>query len=401
MPSSLNLKTLHDAVSNTACAFRSRTRLHPADGPGGKIFPPTHLGGEYAIEQRRRTGTDGKPEEVTCVLVDSVQSSANRLEEALKLQVDSGKLSLPLVRVDFDDDKLTDPIGSLSTLDVPHRLADAILRDSLIDEDGKAVPFRKSSWGSRLDVASLANATPLLEISPTSLLFGLWDSTGPKGGLGAKFQRAIVSEIVAIGAAVGVRTSSRIDPLQIRSGIPIKKGNDSEYEVAAKESKGTVQASEINHGNIPPTIDAGGITCDYCEHSLTLSLPALRRLRFPIDGQWSPEADNAGRTLLASIGLMASALACEAGFDLRSRCLLWPEVPFELELLDRPGETPERFTLTGDQGIALYNEAVEQLRGVGLPYHTEPVTLRPKDSLMKLLVASQEKAAAESPTEGD
>lgn len=402
MPSSLNLKILQNAVAGTACAFRSRTRLQPADGPGGKIFPPTHLGGEYAIEQRRRISTDGKSEEVTCVLVDSVQSSANRLEEALKLQVESGKLSLPVVRVDFDDDKLTDPIGSLSTLDVPHRLADAILRDSLIDEDGKAVPFRKSSWGSRLDVASLANATPLLEISPTSLLFGLWDSTGPKGGLGAKFQRAIVSEIVAIGAAVGKRTSSRIDPLQIRSGIPVKKGDDSEFEVAAKESKGTVQASEINHGNIPPTInDVGGITCDYCEHSLTLSLPALRRLRFPIDGQWSPEADNAGRTLLASIGLMASALACEAGFDLRSRCLLWPETPFELELLDRPGETPERFTLTGDQGIAIYNDAVEHLRGVGLPYHTEPVTLHPKDSLMKLLIASQEKAAAESTKEGD
>ncbi|MCD0462126.1 type I-G CRISPR-associated RAMP protein Csb1/Cas7g [Roseiconus lacunae] len=401
MPSSLTLKTLLDAVSGTACAFRSRTRLQPADGPGGKIFPPTHLGGEYAIEQRRRSGADGTPEEVTCVLVDSVQSSANRLEDALKRQVDSGRLVLPIVRVDFDNAQLTDPIGSLSTLDVPHRLADAILRDSLIDENGKAVPFRKSSWGSRLDVASLANATPLLEISPTSLLFGLWDSTGPKGGLGAKFQRAIVSEIVAIGAAVGVRTSSRIDPLQIRSGIPIKKGDDSEYDVAPKETKGTVQASEINHGNIPPTIDVGGITCDYCEHSLTLSLPALRRLRFPIDGQWSHEADTAGRTLIASIGLMASALAYEAGFDLRSRCLLWPETPFELELLDRPGETPQRFALTGDQGIALYNEAVEHLRGAGLPYHTEPVTLRPKESLMKLLIASQEKAASESSTEGD
>lgn len=399
--STLDFQAIQNAVAGSACAFRSRTRLQPADGPGGKIFPPTHLGGEYAAEQRNRTLDNGVVESVLCVLIDSVQSSANRLELALKDQVDAGRLRLPLVRVDFDDEKLKDPIGSLSTLDVPHRLADAILRDSLVDEDGKSVPFRKSTWGKRLDVASLANATPLLEISPTSLLFGLWDSTGPKGGLGAKFQRTIVSEIIAINAVVGVRTSSRIDPLQIRSGIPIKKRDDSEFELAAKEGKGTVAASEINHGNIPPTIAPGGITCEYCEHSLVLSLPAIRRLRFPVDGKWSPKADNAGRTLLVTLGLMSAALACETGFDLRSRCLLWPEKALEFELLDKPGTESAKFTLTGADAIAMYEKAVDAAIAIGLPYHTEPVVLRPKESLMKLLMASQDKAAAETPAEGE
>jgi hypothetical protein len=31
----------------------------------------------------------------------------------------------------------------------------------------------------------------------------MWDSTGPKGGLGPKFERAMVSEIVGIDAEVG------------------------------------------------------------------------------------------------------------------------------------------------------------------------------------------------------
>ena len=62
---------------------------------------------------------------------------------------------------------------------------------------------------------NFSNATALFKVCPTGLVFGLWDSTGPKGGLGAKFQRALVSEIVGINAANGAKTASRIDPLNI------------------------------------------------------------------------------------------------------------------------------------------------------------------------------------------
>jgi CRISPR-associated protein Csb1 len=61
----------------------------------------------------------------------------------------------------------------------------------------------------------VANATPLFELCPTALIFGVWDSSGPRGGRGAKFARASVSEIVGYHAVSGLRTSSRIDPLQI------------------------------------------------------------------------------------------------------------------------------------------------------------------------------------------
>ena len=84
----------------------------------------------------------------------------------------------------------------------------------------RATPFRQSDVGKAIDRVSLQNATPLFELCPTALLFGMWDSTGPKGGLGAKFERAMVSEIVGIDAVYGVKTSSRIDPL----GIQLKAG---------------------------------------------------------------------------------------------------------------------------------------------------------------------------------
>lgn len=383
----LSFSDLSAAVTGRACAFRSRTRLQPVDGEGGKVFPPTHLGGEYAIEKRVLPEF---PEPVDCVLLDSVQSHANRCESALQLAIDQGQLQLPLVLVDFTDADLIDPIGRLSSLEVPHRLADAILRDSELD--GKR--FRDTELGNRLDYASLKNATPLLDLSPHSLLMGIWDSTGPKGGLGAKFQRCLVGEIVGCNMVRGKKTASRIDPLQIRSSVKVVESKD-DWEIAGDKAKGAIEPSKINHGNIPPTISDGGVTFSYALHSVSISLPAIRRLCFPVDGQASAERDHAGRTLLAALGLLAVTLAVESGFDLRSRCLLWPTEPMEFELLDTPGSEPKRFFLNADQAIALFNEAVEGVRAAGLPWRTDPVVLKPAAKLVKLLRASQQAATQE------
>jgi len=103
---------------------------------------------------------------------------------------------------------------TVTSLDAPHRVADAILRDSLLD----GVIFRLSEQGKLLDTADVRNATGLFGLNPTALVFGIWDSTGPRGGLGAKFQRALVSEIIGFHAHGGVKTSSRIDPAQIMLG---------------------------------------------------------------------------------------------------------------------------------------------------------------------------------------
>ena len=180
----MNLDTIHKAVSGTAAAFRSRTRLQPAGGEGDKVFPPTYAGAVYAKEDRQINGA-----KVPYVLLDSVQAQANRLEEALQRALDTGVLkNVPVLNVDFTGIGLLDEVGRVSSLEAPHRIADAILRDSL--HDGQ--PFRKSELGKSLDQASLQNATPLYKLCPTARIFGLWDSTGPKGGLGAKFQRATV-----------------------------------------------------------------------------------------------------------------------------------------------------------------------------------------------------------------
>lgn len=394
----LTLKALHDAVCGTACAFRCRCQLQPAGGPGDKVFPPTYAGAVYAKEQRRVPGRD---DAVECVLLDSVQSQANRMEEALQTAVDQGRLTVPVIEVDFSKSSLPMPLGKVTSLQAPHRIADAILRDSLL----KDVPFRQTEFGQSLDAASIHNATPLYELCPTALILGMWDSTGPKGGMGVKFQRAMVSEIVGIDAVFGVTTSSRIDPLQIRSAVRVTRGKNGDWTIATDpQEKETRAPSEINHGNIPPDISLGGATVASAEQVTTLSLPALRRLHFPISGKSKDQQvriDAAGQTVLAALGLCAAALAGERGLDLRSRCLLWPTETMEWELLDRPGQTPARMALAAENAIAVLNEAVAKAKELGLSWRAEPLVLTPKPQLVELVKKSQELAVTAAGTEED
>ncbi len=385
---SIDLATLQSAISSAA-AFRSRTKLQPAGGEGDKVFPPTYAGAVYAKEERQING-----KKVPCVLLDSVQAQANRLEEALQRALDSGVLNdVPVLHVDFTGLGLLDEIGRVTSLEAPHRIADAILRDSL--HEGQ--PFRKSDLGKSLDQASQQNATPLYKLCPTALIFGLWDSTGPKGGLGAKFQRALVSEIIGVNSEIGVKTSSRIDPLGMRAAAKVIKKSDGSYELASDKGKEGVSPSEVNHGNIPPDITkpggAGGATLDYAEQTIVLSLPALRKLRFPVDGKTTPERDAAARTVLAALALTAAALAAESGFDLRSRCLLWPTEVMKWELLDKPGQAPDAFTLTAEAAVQLLKEAVAAAEKLGLSWEKKPIKLIPSPNLVALLKRSQDIAA--------
>ena len=324
-----------------------------------------------------------------------------------------GRISIPLLEVDFTEhdpngnvgndetnERLIDAIGKITSLQVPHRVADAILRDSELG----GVAFRQSDKGKALNTISLANATPLFALCPTALLFGMWDSTGPKGGLGPKFERAMVSEVVGVGAEVGgLLRGVRRDPLEIRAAVKVLKVADKTWSVADADARGSVSPSEVNHSNVPfPKVGDhktddnyySGVTIEYAEQTTTLSLICLRRLRFPIDGKASAETDTAARTVLAALGLAAATLAFEAGMGLRSRCLLWPDGPMEWELLEKPGKPPQKFPLTGDAAIDLLNAAIKEAEKANLPWEGT-LTLKPSVELLKLVRLSQLKAVQE------
>lgn len=434
----LTLEVLQQAVAGHAAAFRCLTEYQPAGGVGDKVFPPTYEGGKYATEKRVVEGG----EVVDCVLLDSVQSQANRMELALLEARREGRIELPLVTVRFDDERLKKKF-TVTSLEAPHRVADAILRDSLLD----GVIFRKSAKGKMLDTTDVKNATSLFGLNPTALVFGLWDSTGPRGGLGAKFQRALVSEMVGYQAQDGINTGSRMDPLGIsRAAGPVFRTRDGGWttdETLAERvgdkpalfglSKGSLVAydkkkdqdqgapSKINHGNVTPdyafardqngnvvydeiTLEngkaikkpriKGGFTLAHAKQTTVLSLSTLRRLRFPLNGgpDFDPVADKAARAVLAALGLLGAVLAREEGADLRSRCQLFPTQAFVWELLDNPGEAEHKsFSLTGDEAVALFNAAVSEARKAGLRWEGE-ILLKPSEDLIQLVAKSQDLA---------
>ena len=397
----LTIEQLSEAVAGDAVALRSIMRLQPADGPGGKVFPPTYAStaqNKYAVEERQVGDRI-----VTTVLLDSVASQANRAELALREGWEAGELSFPVPYVDFTGEPDVADLGRITVLEAPHRLADAIFRDSLLD----GTLFRLSNIGRAITEARPGNATDLFRYAPTALLFGQWDSTGPKGGLGSKFQRAYVAEIVGLDAQIGRKVGSRIDPLQI------EKASATVYEHADPQQKWTLDAaeatkekgkpklaggdgrpSEINHGNIAPSIDsqAGGVTISQARQTIVLSLAALRRLRFTGETR---EAQVAARTAVAALGVAAIAYGHEADHDLRSRCLLIPQHPPAIEMVGRDGGSPESVSVDRESATRLLSEASARAARSGIAWEQAEIALKPAPKLIELLRRSREVSARE------
>jgi CRISPR-associated protein Csb1 len=216
-----------------------------------------------------------------------------------------------------------------------------------------------------------------------------------------------VSEVVAYDVRQGKRPSSRIDPLNIRLDAgPLFETGDGSWtldESAARRDKdgkpvklkGEGKPSEANHGNVTPSLrnekkqpHHGGITFSYAEQSVVISLPALRRLKFPTA---SGSADEAARAVLAALGLCAAALSIEKGMDLRSRCLLVPEGVAAWEIVWADGRS-EAFSLSAEAACKLLKESVAEARVAGLQWSTEVVALTPSPQLAALVRKSREKA---------
>ncbi len=403
MSDTITFEKLQSAVAGDAVAIRSRLTLQPAGGEGDKIFPPSYAvegsTHKYAVENRQ-IGVSDKIS--TTVLLDSVASQANRAELALLEGWERGELVFPVPFVDFTETSGVTDYERLTVLETPHRLADAIFRDSLLN----GTLFRLSEIGRSITDATPRNATALFRYSPTSLLFGMWDSTGPKGGLGSRFQRSYVSEIIGFDASIGKKVGSRIDPLQIekvsRENRVFKSRDSAEVwthdpdlaELDGKKqpvlaSRGSTtgeagQPSKINHGNIPPSIDslAGGVTISKALQTTVISLAALRRLRFR---GFNRNAEAAARTAIAALGIAAIAYQHELDFDLRSRCLLLPQHLPRIEMLTRDGSAGEILSMDRTAAVQILKDAVSNAATEGIGWETEEIRLVPAPKLIELI----------------
>jgi CRISPR-associated protein Csb1 len=430
------LSRLTDACRGGVNALRVVTKLEPAGGPGDKLFPPTYEGGKYATEKRLIDG-----QQVDAVLLDSVQSQANRMEAALLGAFRRGDCELPVLQVTIPRSR-GDTV--VTALDAPHRAFDAIFRDSLLD--GKK--FRESPLGQRLVGARADNATGLFEGCPTALVFGAWDSTSGEGGTHAgKFPRALVSEIVGLHATPGRKSASRIDPLAIgRTAATIYKSDDDMWTLdkdkAVKDAKGKAQTfkegkpASINHGNVMPSISeevqpqdisfsdeiqgekmrhrlflevrrptatkadrptSGGVTVGGAVQTTVLSFPQLRRLHFPDPktGKPSPDRDVAGRAVLAALALYAMVLQQAEGSFLRSRCHLIPSEPAAYHFVGATAQQVEPVPVTEALARDALKMAVGRAGEVGLTWQAGVIELTPTEKLVELVRRSDEKVKTE------
>lgn len=397
------LQQIQSALSNGGTALRANLKLTPAGGDGDKVFPPTYEGGQYATEQRLING-----ERVETVLLDSVQSQANRIEQALLSAHRQGRIQIPVLEVDFG------VYGRVTSLDAPHRIFDSIFWDC---QEGETA-FRTTGIGSAIGQASPANATALLTYAPNVLAFGGWDSQMKRHASGTKIARALASEIIGVGITPGVRPASRIDPLGISSkGVTVYKAADPEKVWTLNEgdaevdSKGNPQSfgkkgnpSEIVHSNITPSLKNergeehhGGVTLREARQTVVLSLPQLRRLSFPDDsGATTSPRDVAGRTLVAAYALCGMALQAELGYDLRSRCLLVPEADPEFEVLGRTKSDVSCFSLSPDEACELLRLAVDKATSAGLPWHTAETIYTARPDLIEMVRRSRKIQTVES-----
>lgn len=158
-------------------AVTLKRKLKSVEGEDAWIFPPTFAQSESPDEEDEGSGgryqIDALPDDPrrNVCLIDSVGSQANRIEPIFKQAPYSALV--PQIRVKLKDD------DEVNLLDAGHRAADAVIRFSTI-------------YGPKLSEAfklyqAKRDCTGLIQIAPTSLIFGVWDSRAT----GAKIQRVV------------------------------------------------------------------------------------------------------------------------------------------------------------------------------------------------------------------
>ena len=236
------------ALSDERAVIRVTATYEPAGGSGSRVYPPTYPQDgrptPYLLEERM---CDGKlrPD----VVLDTVPSQANRAEESLLRARRAGRVELPLLELRHTGEA---PVV-LTSLEFPHRYADAYLRDSRLGGE----KFDGTELGRSMLASTLTDATGLFTHDPGSLVFGAWNSH--RKGRQQKFPRIYASEVVGWDPQPGQRAAGRLDPLNLVGAAKPVAGGDWDYGPLGEKVKGE-RLSEIGHGNIAPGQQHGGMT---------------------------------------------------------------------------------------------------------------------------------------------
>lgn len=386
----LDLETLLAACADDSFddGIRIDTELEPLSGTGGPIKPAVYEGGRYQTDRRWASPQDEEPTQV--IVIDNVPSQANRLEDALRLHRE--RLGIPELVLDLTD-ILNLPVhlpSRLSSLQFPHRNADAYLRDSHTNGND----FIKTDIGKSIIEATPWNCGALMSWFPQALLYGFWQSHLGKKGVQTKHARAWVSEIVGWKPAA---TETRImglkgDPLNLSvdENVGFDPNNAADWGFGRASGGKKDKLSGIGHGQVPFMKDgdaaAGGVSFERITQRATLSFAQLRRVSLEPDGDASGadtgQQNAAARALLVALGLCAHALTFGKGFALRSGAELRPGKR-TVTWMGSAGDAELDF-FDYEEASAFLDSTRSRAESVGIPldgWGVEPLILRPKENL--------------------
>jgi CRISPR-associated protein Csb1 len=295
--------------------------LEPVQGTGSVFFPPTFAPPEGSKESPGYVIDETAGGKVA--MVDTVGSQANRMEPIFKEPPHAALVPKATVKVSAD--------RKIDALDAGHRAADAVVRFS-------------EKWGDLrkafLAIRERRDAAPLAKLSPTSLVFGVWDSRDTQ----VKLPRIVGSTIRAYG----------VDKLK-RSAQFFAATEKVETEGLASQEF----LSAVGLDDAPAGRTNGGIIARHgIKRETVLNLVALRALS-------ASDADATLKLQRYILGLSLVALLAPPTRFLREGCLLVPiegKEP-EVKLVERTGKRSD-FKVSEAEALEFAQAAADDF-GVG------------------------------------
>jgi len=323
-------------------ALVRKEKLVPVTRKGSVIFPPTYLVSEEQGEKGESDYVIDTTPEGDVVLIDSVESQANRMEELFLPEGPYANL-VPQITINIEKkDGL-----NINLIKAPHRIADALVRFSTLREKAGEALRKVENENDYLEVA---------RISPFSLLFGAWDSRGVSSGR-VKIPRALTSTVRGYNV-FRLRRGYAYTP-----ALRLYMGQDEIEEALEKaDNKGM---SEEGMAQAAGTVKQGGVVVkgDIIRESV-LSFVALRNLRAGNNAELTKKL----RKYITSLGLLC--LVSRLPAEYRSGCILVPEPGSEtFEAVYNDGSKfPVKLTL--EDAIQLCKDAKFELFGEQPPRET-------------------------------
>jgi CRISPR-associated protein Csb1 len=261
--------------------------------------------------------------------VDSVQSQANRIEPLFKTELAE---LVPQIHI-------KGKVRTVNLLDLPHRIADATIAFSSVEEKVKEV----------LEAFYRGDALPLAKFAPTSLIFGAWDS---RGNAAIKIRRIITSMIKAEDVTINYE-SAQFD------SVAADLYQDEEGEIPAEEGQEKAKLSTFGLADAPSCWQRSGVYVNGDIYQFTsLNLNLIRTYR---------TGNPTGTELLQAyvLGLALAAFLRPQTFDLRAGCTLTRdgEEATQVRLCDSYGKE-ETVSINYDQIVDFAKEQAKNF-GVG------------------------------------